>query len=247
MTKRKELKAENPQLKNTEISRILGGLWRDTEEGEKKPFIEREEKERENYKERMSAWRKKKSKDDQIKKKKETERTQQALAERAQEEKVTSAEVNSISDVAVHDDATFTTVETSRQYQRSDNFPHQNYQQISPLHQHGTQYVDNHQYGNDYHQYGRQQQQASWPAPEACNYQHLMRTPYRSTQSHQQMEIPEAYSNSFDVFYNHQDLEFSEQNSFYDHRHQRSIKYEDEADSPYFHNEEFDPVPINHG
>lgn len=44
-------------MKTTEISRILGQMWNDASEEEKRPFIEREEVEREEYKKRMNAWK----------------------------------------------------------------------------------------------------------------------------------------------------------------------------------------------
>lgn len=58
--KRKELKEQNPDLKNTEISRMLGEEWRKTSEQEKHPFIQQEESERELYKLRMAEWKKEK-------------------------------------------------------------------------------------------------------------------------------------------------------------------------------------------
>ena len=45
-------------MKNTEISRILGGLWRNITEEEKRPHIEQEERERKKYKTDMIKWRK---------------------------------------------------------------------------------------------------------------------------------------------------------------------------------------------
>ncbi len=62
--KRKEIKKNNPDLKTTDISRMLGRLWRETSEEEKRPYVEREEIERVQYKEKMCAWKKKKEKKD---------------------------------------------------------------------------------------------------------------------------------------------------------------------------------------
>jgi hypothetical protein len=58
--KRKEIKKINPNLKTTDISRKLGQLWRATSEDEKRPFVEREEIEREEYKQKMHAWKREK-------------------------------------------------------------------------------------------------------------------------------------------------------------------------------------------
>jgi hypothetical protein len=52
-------------MKTTEISRILGQLWNDASEDEKRPFIEREEIEREEYKKKMDSWKRKKEIQDQ--------------------------------------------------------------------------------------------------------------------------------------------------------------------------------------
>lgn len=235
-------------MKNTEISRILGQLWRNTRAEEKRPFVEREQKERQSYKERMSAWRIKKAKDDEIKKQQENERTEKVLAERAQQqvvtekaEKVFSAQMcsrpcsdnTSIAQI----DTTFKTVQVPNQSMRSEDFPqYGSYHQISPINHCSNDYSDQYQYGH----------QASWPAPEANNnHQNQMSAPYRSAQFHHQMSVPEKYCNSFDVFHNQHDLGFSEHNSFYEQSNQRPIKLEGGADSPYSYSEEFDPVPMN--
>jgi len=58
--KRQELRKLNPETKNTEISRMLGRLWRDAPMTEKRPYIERELDEREAYKCAMTEWKKEK-------------------------------------------------------------------------------------------------------------------------------------------------------------------------------------------
>jgi len=90
LTKRKELKQKNPGLKNTEISSILGNLWRNTSQEEKRPFVEREQIERDKYKVEMSAWREKKAEDDEAKKNEAAEKTELAL-EKAAAQSVASA------------------------------------------------------------------------------------------------------------------------------------------------------------
>ena len=49
--KRRIIKGENPGMRNTEISRILGEMWKDASDEEKAPHIEREARERAKYKE----------------------------------------------------------------------------------------------------------------------------------------------------------------------------------------------------
>ncbi len=58
--KRKELSEKDPDMKNTEISRILGQMWRSLTDDERRPFVEKEKDEREKYTAAMNAWRQKK-------------------------------------------------------------------------------------------------------------------------------------------------------------------------------------------
>lgn len=55
--RRRQLKAENPELRNTEISRMLGKLWREAPEEVRAPHIAKEKEERERYKVRIEKWR----------------------------------------------------------------------------------------------------------------------------------------------------------------------------------------------
>jgi hypothetical protein len=57
--KRSIIKAQNPGLKNTEISRVLGQMWKSAPQEERSPHIEHEKGEREKYKVQMAAWREK--------------------------------------------------------------------------------------------------------------------------------------------------------------------------------------------
>jgi len=56
--KRRIIKGENPGMRNTEISRILGEMWKNASDEEKSPHIEREAKERAKYKINIAKWRK---------------------------------------------------------------------------------------------------------------------------------------------------------------------------------------------
>ena len=42
---RKSVKASHPDMNNTDISRLLGEMWRNAQEDEKKPYVEAELKE----------------------------------------------------------------------------------------------------------------------------------------------------------------------------------------------------------
>lgn len=55
--KRRQIKDANPTIRNTEVSRILGELWRNASEEEKSPHVEREKSEREKYKVAIAEWR----------------------------------------------------------------------------------------------------------------------------------------------------------------------------------------------
>jgi hypothetical protein len=57
-TKRTQVKAENPDLGNAEISRILAQMWKDGSEEERKEHIDKEFELRREYKTAIAAWRK---------------------------------------------------------------------------------------------------------------------------------------------------------------------------------------------
>lgn len=56
--KRRTIKDANPSMKNTEVSRMLGEMWRNAPEEERKPHIDKEKEEREKYKVAIADWRK---------------------------------------------------------------------------------------------------------------------------------------------------------------------------------------------
>jgi HMG (high mobility group) box len=55
--KRRQIKEANPNMRNTEISRVLGELWRNASDDVKLPHVEREKQEREKYKVAIADWR----------------------------------------------------------------------------------------------------------------------------------------------------------------------------------------------
>ena len=65
---RPQLKRENPGMKNTEISKLLGQAWKVAPEDVRKPHIEREHREREDYKRRIAKWRKERKEEENLKK-----------------------------------------------------------------------------------------------------------------------------------------------------------------------------------
>lgn len=56
-TRRPQVKRENPDMSNTDVSRLLGEMWRNAGQTEKKPYIEREMLERAAYKATIKKWR----------------------------------------------------------------------------------------------------------------------------------------------------------------------------------------------
>lgn len=56
--KRREIKETYPEMKNTEVSRMLGEMWRNAPEEDRRPHIEKEKEEREKYKVEIASWRK---------------------------------------------------------------------------------------------------------------------------------------------------------------------------------------------
>jgi len=55
--RRRIIKDKNPGMRNTEVSRVLGDMWRNAPEEERNPHIEREAREREKYKVAIAKWR----------------------------------------------------------------------------------------------------------------------------------------------------------------------------------------------
>lgn len=55
--KRRQLQAENPDIPNADISRMLGEKWRSASLDDKAPFLEREQNERRIYKAKMERFR----------------------------------------------------------------------------------------------------------------------------------------------------------------------------------------------
>jgi hypothetical protein len=54
---RKVLQAENPDMPNSDVSRLLGETWRNLSDELKMPFLRREEAERNVYQVKMKAWK----------------------------------------------------------------------------------------------------------------------------------------------------------------------------------------------
>ena len=54
---RPEIRAQYPNLKNTDVSSVLAQRWHEASEEEKRPHIERELRDREKYHEEMAAWK----------------------------------------------------------------------------------------------------------------------------------------------------------------------------------------------
>ena len=60
MTQRPILKKQYPEMKNSEISKLLGSNWQREPAHVRQPHIDREAREREVYKKKIHAWREEK-------------------------------------------------------------------------------------------------------------------------------------------------------------------------------------------
>ena len=56
-SRRKHVKEDNPDMANTDISRLLGEMWRNASEREKAPYVEQEKRERAIYKKDIARFR----------------------------------------------------------------------------------------------------------------------------------------------------------------------------------------------
>jgi HMG (high mobility group) box len=56
-SRRALVKLQNPDMSNTDVSRLLGEMWRLASEREKRPYVEEEERERASYKQDTAAFR----------------------------------------------------------------------------------------------------------------------------------------------------------------------------------------------
>jgi structure-specific recognition protein 1 len=55
--RRTRIKKENPEMKNTEISRILGDMWKNLTHEERRPYHDMEKADREKYKVAVAEWK----------------------------------------------------------------------------------------------------------------------------------------------------------------------------------------------
>jgi hypothetical protein len=56
-TRRKVVKKDNPDMSNTDVSRLLGEMWRNASQVDRAPYVNQEERERADYKQRIKAWK----------------------------------------------------------------------------------------------------------------------------------------------------------------------------------------------
>jgi hypothetical protein len=63
-TRRSVVKQENPDMSNTDVSRLLGEMWRGHSEKERRPYVEQEEGERAIYKREMAEFKAKQARQD---------------------------------------------------------------------------------------------------------------------------------------------------------------------------------------
>lgn len=80
--KRTSIKEQYKGVKNTEISRILGQMWKSCSQEERTPFIDREKAERDKYKVKIAKWRQEDAKRKVEKRELEAEQNRQAASKR---------------------------------------------------------------------------------------------------------------------------------------------------------------------
>jgi hypothetical protein len=56
-TRRATVKHDNPDMSNTDVSRLLGEMWRNASPKERGPYVEQEKRERAVYKDEIQKWR----------------------------------------------------------------------------------------------------------------------------------------------------------------------------------------------
>jgi hypothetical protein len=56
-TRRKVVKKDNPDMSNTDVSRLLGEMWRNGSVADLAPYVDVEKRERADYKERIKTWK----------------------------------------------------------------------------------------------------------------------------------------------------------------------------------------------
>jgi hypothetical protein len=56
-TRRNVVKEENPDMANTDVSRLLGEMWRNASPRERAPYVEQEKRERDIYNKTIARWR----------------------------------------------------------------------------------------------------------------------------------------------------------------------------------------------
>lgn len=64
-SERHKIKEQNPELQNTQISSLLGKVWKSLSEEERRPHVEREQREREQYHKDMAVWKKEREKEEE--------------------------------------------------------------------------------------------------------------------------------------------------------------------------------------
>jgi len=89
--RRGAIKTKNPSILNTEVSRILGDIWRRASEEEKKKYRDHEEKQRAKYKHAMKLWRDEEAARNDLAKKAQDKRTEILIQQRREHQEVQHA------------------------------------------------------------------------------------------------------------------------------------------------------------
>jgi hypothetical protein len=90
--RRGAIKDKNPGILNTDVSRILGEMWRNSTEEEKKPYRDHEAKVRGKYKTSIGQWREEQAKKEEEAKKLQEENTKILIEQRRKQQEAKTAQ-----------------------------------------------------------------------------------------------------------------------------------------------------------
>lgn len=183
--KRRVIKEANPNMRNTEISRVLGDMWKNAPPEERAPHIEREASEREKYKVDMAKW-----KEEEV-----VRRREMAIHERIHQDETESEQKS-------HSKVNHQSSSPSPDYSHEMHSPlplnvHNQGHSSSPLPIHGyyapqTDFYTSHTYGgtSQFTPYGTYQHSQPHPAHKAAYLPHPEYRPRHYSQYH--LDYPSA-------------------------------------------------------
>jgi len=136
--RRGAIKKKNPNILNTEVSRILGDIWRRASEEEKKKYRDHEEKQRANYKHAMKLWRDEEAARNDLAKNAQDKRTEILIHQRREHQEVQHALKNASGHAQFNALATYPLIYSNLSYAHETNSDHQNGRDKHVLNLHST-------------------------------------------------------------------------------------------------------------